>query len=190
MVYKGKKLCKHFLWSCHKDYSCCKSCFWALCISLAIVTWRWPKMGFPHMADVQLLWPPLHCLHLCRKGKAFIKLFLLAGLKRSLIWVCLMTVAGAKTGALTTCAAGNSEFRVWCKFHFSVSFWPSSEYLSMSVFLCLDCGWHDQGTGLGFWSGRPRDEKHESRCCYLPSWTLLDSSSGKSPSFVLNTLSI
>ena len=32
-------------------------------------------MGFPHLADIQLLWPPLHCLHLCRKGKTLIKPF-------------------------------------------------------------------------------------------------------------------
>lgn len=36
-------------------------------------------MGFPHLADVQLLWPPLHCLHLCWKGRFFYQSFVLVG---------------------------------------------------------------------------------------------------------------
>ena len=54
---------------------------------LVIVTWRRPKMGFPHLADIQLLWPPLHCLHLCRKGKTLIKAFCYSEEDTPAIWV-------------------------------------------------------------------------------------------------------
>lgn len=38
-------------------------------------------MGFPHLADVQLLWPSLYCLHLCWKGRFLSSIFV--GLKRT-----------------------------------------------------------------------------------------------------------